>query len=89
MKVRLYTIHDKVALESGPIFQTKNGSVARRQFVNMMKSENVYNPEDYQLLEVGVYDTDTSVIDAHEVPELIMAGYKAMSIKNDEVVEDE
>lgn len=53
--MRLYTIYDKVAQESGPLFEAKNDTVAIRMYngVNFPG-----NREDYQLYYLGDYSHD-------------------------------
>lgn len=85
MLIRLFVVYDKVALESGPVFSAKNGSVARRKFITMLKDDQgVINPEDYDLLEVAKYDNETSVVEGYEVPETIMTGFDAKSFGGSE-----
>ena len=58
MKVNIYTIHDKVASESGPIFQAKNDTVALRCFMSLMKDTPSVNPADYDVYCLGEFDTE-------------------------------
>ena len=59
MKVNIYTIYDKVACESGPIFQAKNDTVALRCFMSLMKDTPNVVPSDYDVYCLGEFDTDT------------------------------
>lgn len=71
MKLNLYTIHDKVAIESGPIFQAKNDAVAYRQFQQILsKAENT---DDYELLCVGEFNTETRGIQGLLIGRLVEA----------------
>ena len=58
MKVNIYTIYDKVACESGPIFQAKNDGVALRCFMSLMKDTPSVNPTDYDVYCLGEFDTE-------------------------------
>ena len=58
MKVNIYTIYDKVACESGPIFQAKNDGVALRCFMSLMKETPNVVPSDYDVYCLGEFDTD-------------------------------
>ena len=58
MKVNIYTIYDKVACESGPIFQAKNDTVALRCFMSLMKDTPSVNPTDYDVYCLGEFDTE-------------------------------
>ena len=59
MKVNIYTIYDKVACESGPIFQAKNDTVALRCFMSLMKDTPNVTPSDYDVYCLGEFDTDS------------------------------
>ena len=75
MLVNIYTIYDKVACESGPIFQAKNDTVALRCFMSLMKETPSVNPTDYDVYCLGEFDTDTRSF----VPE---ENYGKLVIKN-------
>ena len=75
MKVNIYTIYDKVACESGPIFQAKNDTVALRCFMSLMKDTPNVVPSDYDVYCLGEFDTDTRSF----VPE---ENYGKLVIKN-------
>lgn len=67
MLTKLYTIRDKVAEESGPIFQAKNDAIASRQFQQVIsKSES---PRDYVLIRIGEFETERTLLTALQVPE--------------------
>ena len=59
MKVNIYTIYDKVACESGPIFQAKNDGVALRCFMSLMKETPNVVPSDYDVYCLGEFDTES------------------------------
>lgn len=50
--MNLYVIYDKVAEESGPVFEAKNDAVAARKMRDFAKS-NPIDPSEYKLLYVG------------------------------------
>ncbi len=58
MTSRLYVVYDKVAKESGPIWQSKNDDVAYRQFVSQLNELKTAPPEDFELRCVGSYDSE-------------------------------
>ena len=64
MKFNLYTIFDRIAEESGDIFQAVNHEVARRAVFLALK--DVISIDDYDLVCVGHYDTSTMLIRADE-----------------------
>lgn len=47
----LYTVYDRLAQESGPVFEAKNDAVAMRGFRKMLGDS--INPEEYRLLKIG------------------------------------
>ncbi len=60
MITRLYTIFDKLAGETGPIWQAKNDRVAHRQFMSQIqKSDYGKHTVDFELCCVGEYDNET------------------------------
>lgn len=57
MKHGVYVIYDKVAEESGPLFQAVNNGIALRQAVNVLKPLPASLRDDFQLVKVAEYDT--------------------------------
>jgi len=57
MKHGVYVIYDKVAEESGPMFEAVNNGVALRQACNVLKPLPPTLIDDYQLVKIGEYDT--------------------------------
>jgi hypothetical protein len=66
MQMSLYAVFDKVAEESGPIFQAKNDLVALRNFQHLIQDQRL-NPEDYQLFWLAYYDTEHMDFDTRQV----------------------
>lgn len=66
MKTELYVIYDKVAMESGPVFEAKNQGVAQRNFVRFMAKTD--SGEDFRLLRLGTIDHDTQLVELEDVP---------------------
>ncbi len=61
--VGLYTVYDKLAVEAGPIYEAKNDAVAVRAYKNLLGQNKVTNPDEYQLVKVGVMNkTDLTLI---------------------------
>ena len=60
MTTFLYTIRDKVAEESGPIFEAKNRRVAKRSFQELIAK--TLEPSDYELLELGSFDHENNLL---------------------------
>lgn len=65
---RLYTVYDRAAEVSGPVFEAPNDAVASRAYRNMMKDVAAYDRASYQLFLVGEYDTRHMVIKASAEP---------------------
>lgn len=68
MKTNIYVIRDKVAEESGPIFEAKNDSVAYRQYVSLIEKSD--HQGDFDLLCVGDYDHEEDVLQ-HFIPYVV------------------
>jgi len=67
----LYTVHDKVAMQSGPVFEAVNDGVAVRQFRTLMR--DVHDERDYALLRVGMMDHETNIIVSDEIEDITEA----------------
>ena len=66
--MQLYVIYDKLAEESGPVFEAKNDAVARRSFLRTW-AEKGAAPEEFRLLRLGTIDHQTQTIRLEDVPE--------------------
>lgn len=84
MKVGLYSIYDKVAQESGPVFQAKNDDVAIRATCNLLA--DVHAIDDYILYRVGTFDTDNHMIDDCDV---VVLDYEILYLSQKEKLEVE
>lgn len=71
MLYELYTVLDRVAEECGPVFQSVNTGVARRQFRQVMKDVPEVDRDSYILLFIGTYDSERGIITANAVPEQV------------------
>ena len=68
----IYTIHDKVLKDSGPVLEARNDDVAIRQFKMVMKSSQ--NPQDFELYCIGLYNSIEPAIESVE-KKLIATGH--------------
>lgn len=59
MQTNLYVIYDKVAEESGPVYQAVNDGVAVRQFKSTIEKIPSSLRDEYQLVCIGMYDSKT------------------------------
>lgn len=66
--MNLYTIFDKVAEESGPIYEAINDGVARRNYVNTMRNTPSHLRGDYALFRLGSYDSKNMSVEALKMP---------------------
>lgn len=57
-KMSVYTIYDKMARLSGPLFESYNNETAIRTFHNIFKDNKITSPEDFELWKVGEFDRD-------------------------------
>lgn len=57
MLVNVYVIYDKVAEESGPMFQAPNDGIALRMTCNTLLPLPQTLEDDYRLLQIAEYDT--------------------------------
>lgn len=81
--MRLYSVKDLVADECGPVITAKNDAVATRMFIGLVTSDKSINPNDYQLLYLGVFDTSSGIVKGNELPALVSVKF------TDEVEDDE
>lgn len=58
----LYSVYDRIAEESGPIFDAKSDSVAIRKVSGLFIDRPVMDVRDYMLLKHGEFDTEKGVI---------------------------
>lgn len=66
--MRVYVIFDRVAQESGPLFEAKNDAVAVRQARNLIASANGARPDEFRLLYMGDIDHDTNMLSLASPP---------------------
>lgn len=64
MKLNIYAVYDVVSESSGDLFICKNDELAIRAFNRYIddaaKKDNYFNPTDYRLLRLGIYDNEAS-----------------------------
>lgn len=77
MKLGMYAIYDKMTGFMVPSFQ-QNDEQAIRAFKYDLNSEDMNliqaNPEDFNLQKVGIYDTDTGIVEPVQIKILCDAG---------------
>ena len=57
MYTRIYTIYDKVAQQSGPVFQAPNDATAQRQLRHLLNQPGIVG-DDFQLWCIGEFDEE-------------------------------
>lgn len=77
MIYNLYTIYDRIAQDSGPIFQAKNHGIALRQFENFLSQEikedkKFLKRTDFVLEHVSTYDSERRKFQLLESPEEVV-----------------
>jgi hypothetical protein len=68
MKTNLYVIYDRVAEESGPIFEAKNDLVADRNFKKLLSEHKTELSNDFKLLRIGTFDHETNGVQGELIP---------------------
>lgn len=67
----LYVIMDKVAKDSGPIFEAKNDGVALRAYHGLLSGDSSLFKDEYDLYKVGYINKETMIINTIE-PEKVL-----------------
>lgn len=62
--MRIYTVYDRKAEESSPIFTAINDSVAKRMFKHLMDESCAMFIEDYDLYCIGCYEKENMFLEA-------------------------
>lgn len=75
----LYTVYDKLAEDAGSLFEAKNNAVALRLVKEMVLSKGVH-PDEYKLLHVGYFNTETAEITPTNILEEIPIIQKNLKI---------
>lgn len=68
MRMRLYSIYDRVAEEGGPVFCAVNDGVAIRQYRALLQEVVPVDRDAFQLFLVGEYDTKDMKLESEENP---------------------
>lgn len=67
--MNLYVIFDRVAEESGPVFEAKNDGTASRAARDLVVTAKGASPIEFQLLMLGTIDHEKNVINALPAPQ--------------------
>ena len=65
----MYVVYDRVAEESGPIFEAKNDGTAARAARDLVASAKGAKAHEFQLLKLGTIDHEKNAITPLPVPE--------------------
>lgn len=71
MKLRMYTIYDSVAEESGPIYCVKNDGVALRAFQQAMSGKDRAVWGEFALMYLGTFDNVTMALDPVDLAQVV------------------
>lgn len=71
--MNIYSVKDTVAKEFGPVFESKNDDVAKRQFKKLIES-NPVEPKEFELYKVAAFDHDTGIFTYGLKPTLLCDG---------------
>lgn len=69
--MNLYVIHDKLAEESGPLFEAKNDATASRSFNQLIEQNPGTRVTEFALLRLGSIDHATNAVTLLENPEVV------------------
>lgn len=72
MKNFVYTIEDRIAAEAGPLFTAKNDQVALRQFKALISNSEGVQPDEYRLLKIAQFNTETIKMITFDTPEEVI-----------------
>lgn len=78
MRTSLYIIFDRVAEESGPVFNAVNDGVAMRSYRHLVKDMDPTGQLEYRLYRIGHFDTQTLELTVEVSPVEIVAPRPAM-----------
>ena len=71
MKVNIYVVFDKLAVECGPVFESVNDDVARRAFKRMISGQQGVNLDEYELTCIGQLNkTSLSIVPEQRIVNL-------------------
>jgi hypothetical protein len=65
--MRLYVIRDRLAGESGPIFEAKTDDVALRNYRQVFDKNPVAHPQEFELLAIGEYDHEKEELKSYQL----------------------
>lgn len=85
MTVRIYAFHDTKAQafigDSAGMVLFRNDVVALRQFADLCRQEGslfARHPQDYQLVSLGEFDTETGIITPWAAPAVLATAHEVM-----------
>lgn len=71
MTMQIYVVVDRVAEESGPLFEARNDGVALRNLNLMLQKVEGAGPRDFILLRLGSINHNTNEIIQEAVPVVV------------------
>ena len=67
MKYGIYVTKDDLASDYSEIKMIQNDAVATRGFLHSLRDPRIPDPRDMSLYKVGIYDSETGLIESHEI----------------------
>ena len=67
MTMNLYVIYDRLACESGPVFEAKNDSLASRAAMQMLRDQNI---NEFKMLKIGWIDHEINIVNPVNPPKM-------------------
>jgi len=84
MRVLAFSVYDRAARSySAPFFQHTRG-LGERMFADTavdQETQIAKHPGDFELFEVGAFDTETGRFEAREAPELLTTAVQTLSLR--------
>jgi len=88
MKVRIYGFHDKAAEtfigDTAGLVLFKHDAVALRTFGDLVRQDGSIfqkHPEDFELITLGEFDTDTGIIEPWAAPAVLATAAQVLEAK--------
>lgn len=70
--MNLYVVYDRVAEESGPIYEAVNDGVALRQFRRLQEKMQT-DPSEHWLMHIGYYDNKKNTVTGCAARQVVVA----------------
>lgn len=89
MKVRIYGFHDRASQsfigDTAGLVLFKHDAVAIRTFGDLCRQEGsifAKHPQDYELISLGEFDTESGIIEAWAAPAVVATAAQVLEVKS-------